>query len=550
MRRILAETVLFLGLLAAVGWPALATAWEARPGRTLATLSGAGGIARPLELAKNTLQVVLTAEAIALPAGLALAFLLSRTDLWGRRPLLALIVLAMFIPLPLHATAWLGAFGNVGRSQAIGSRPILVGWAGAATVHALAALPWVVVLAGVGLRSVEPRLEEAALLDLPAWRVVGRITLRRSVGAIVAAALAVAVLTAGDMTVTDLVQPPVRTFAEEAYTESQLGLGQGASAAIVSLPSLLVLGLTILLATRMLLRSDPARLASAESRARTWRLGPWRVPQGVLVAVTAGNVVALPIYGLIWRAGRVGGSAARGIAPHWSVAGLARTLLAAGWEMFIPLGKSLFWAGVGATATLLLAWPLAWLSRRPGPWRWVAAVCVALPLATPGSVAGMALMLAYRDVPFVYDTYANLVLAYVLRTLPYAILVLWPSLRTLPEAHLDAAAIDGYDGWGQVRKVALPLSRGALAAAWGVAFVLAFGELSASLVVEPPTRVRLFTSQVWALLHTGVESHLAGVALVMLTVVGALGLAVAAAITRLYAPVGEGNTIGRSGVLG
>ena len=125
-------------------------------------------------MAGNTLKVVLTAEAIALPAGVALAFLLFRTDLWGRRPLLGLIALAMFIPLPLHATAWLGAFGNVGRQQAIGSRPILVGWSGAATVHALAALPWVVILAGIGLRSVEPRLEEAALLDLPAWRVVGR----------------------------------------------------------------------------------------------------------------------------------------------------------------------------------------------------------------------------------------------------------------------------------------------------------------------------------------------------------------------------------------
>ena len=52
-----------------------------------------------------------------------------------------------------------------------------------------------------------------------------RVTLRRALGAIAAAALAVAVLTAGDMTVTDLLQ--VRTYAEEAYLQYSLGRGPG-----------------------------------------------------------------------------------------------------------------------------------------------------------------------------------------------------------------------------------------------------------------------------------------------------------------------------------
>ena len=49
-----------------------------------------------------------------LPLGIALAFFLFRTDLWGRGLLLAVIGLSAFVPLPLHATAWLGALGNVG----------------------------------------------------------------------------------------------------------------------------------------------------------------------------------------------------------------------------------------------------------------------------------------------------------------------------------------------------------------------------------------------------------------------------------------------------
>src|SRR5205823_8154066 len=129
-----------------------------------------------------------------------------------------------------------------------------------AFIHAMAALPWIVLLAGVGLRTVEPELEESALLDLSPWRVLTGVTVRRSVGALAGAALAVAVLTAGDMTVTDLLQ--VRTYAEEAYVQFTLGHGP-ADAAAVSIPPLVVLGIAVFWLARALLHSDPSRLASA-----------------------------------------------------------------------------------------------------------------------------------------------------------------------------------------------------------------------------------------------------------------------------------------------
>ena len=88
------------------------------------------------------------------------------------------------VPLPLHATAWLGALGNAGRAQAFGIRPLLVGHFGAAVVHALASLPWVVLIVGVGLCAVEPELEESALLDYGPGRVLLHVTLRRALGAI------------------------------------------------------------------------------------------------------------------------------------------------------------------------------------------------------------------------------------------------------------------------------------------------------------------------------------------------------------------------------
>jgi iron(III) transport system permease protein len=396
-------------------------------------------------------------------------------------------------------------------------------------VHAIAALPWVILVAGVGLCAVEPELEESALLEFGGWRVLTRVTMRRAIGAIAAAALAVAVLTAGDMTVTDLLQ--VRTYAEEAYVQFILGRGL-ADAAVVTLPPMVILGVMIVLVGRSLSRLDPARLASAFSRARTWRLGGWRVPGGVLLVALVGNVVAFPLYSLIWRAGRVGGRASLGRPPTWSLKGLIATLWYAGGEIARPLSTSLFWAALAATLTAALAYGLAWAGRRSRAWRWIMLATMVVALATPGPVAGRALILAYHNWPALYDSPAMVVMAQALRALPYVLLVIWPFVRSFPQDYLDAAALDGRGPWGQVLHVALPLSLRAILAAWLVALALALGELPATDQVCPPGLPPMSVF-LWGLLHTGVDSRLSGVALVMLAVIGLAGLAAASALSRL-----------------
>ncbi len=552
--RWLARLTLVVAVTAVVGWPALATVIEGTrsrlsPDQALASagaaldaagsielLSESRGLSRPVLLARESIALVLLTELIALPLGVVLAVFLFRTDAWGRQLLVLLFALAIFVPLPLHATAWLGALGNAGRAQVIGMRPILVGRLGAAIVHALAALPWVVLISGVGLCAIEPELEETARLEMaPLW-VLTRVSLRRAVGTIAAAALAVAVLTAGDMTVTDLLQ--VRTYAEEAYVQYILGRGPG-EAALVALPPLLLFGLLILIVSRWLARYDPARVMSSFARPRTWALSRWRIPCGVLLLVLVGNGVALPLYGLIWRAGRVGGRVTLGQPPTWSLAGLQGTLRFAAGEIVQPLKTSLFNSALAATLAVTVAWSLAWYGRRSSAARIVTLSVFILTLATPGSVAGMALVLAYRDLPAIYDSFVMVVLAQTLRALPYAILVLWPLVHSFPQDYLDAAALDGHGPGGQVLHVALPLSWRPLVAAWATAFAIGLGELPATNIAYPPG-VEPMSVFIWGLLHTGVESHLAGVALIMLLVVAIAGLAAALAVWSLRPADGAG----------
>jgi iron(III) transport system permease protein len=91
-----------------------------------------------------------------------------------------------------------------------------------------------------------------------------------------------------------------------------------------------------------------------------------------------------------------------------------------------------------------------------------------LTLAAPGSVAGMALKLAYLNVPQIYDSAVMIVMAQAVRSMPYVILVLWPYVRVMPQEYFEAAAVDGLDRPRQFMRVVVPLCRRPIIAAWAI----------------------------------------------------------------------------------
>ncbi|TMQ34128.1 MAG: ABC transporter permease subunit [Planctomycetota bacterium] len=203
-------------------------------------------------LLANTIKLVALTLAVALPAGIAGAVLLYRTDLPLRRGLRLLNLLSLFVPLPLFTSAWQAALGTGGwlpvttwtnpepgdpdvSPTGIAFKPWGHGLGSAVFVHAVAGLPWVIVLVGQGLRWVERELEEDALLAAGPWRVFWNVTLPRCRAAAVAAALWVGLMIVTEITVTDMMR--VRTFAEEVYTQLVLGNDEALARAVaVSFP--------------------------------------------------------------------------------------------------------------------------------------------------------------------------------------------------------------------------------------------------------------------------------------------------------------------------
>jgi iron(III) transport system permease protein len=496
-------------------------------------------VERLLLLASNTLRLVAGTLTLALPAGIAGAVLLYRTDLPGRRFLRFLIVLTLFVPLPLFASAWQAALGTGGwmpvavwstprpgdpdvAPTGIAWKPWAQGLGAAIWVHAMAGLPWVIVLVGQALRWVERELEEDALTVIGPWRVLWLVTLPRCQAAIVAAGLWVALLAATEITVTDMMQ--VRTFAEEVYTQFVGGDREGLTRAVlVALPLVVVTAILILGAARHWARNLPP-LETRSTPPPVVPLGRARWPCLIVVLGIGILLAGIPLASLVWKAGLAGSP------PAWSAQVAARHVLRVFRVRGSLVAESLAVAGVSGGLTAGLGLVVCWLAVEA---RWFQAGVLGLMAAVwalPGPVLGIGLKetiqraidLSHSDWVATALYYGPsplpLLWAYLVRFFPCAVALLWPMVRLLPAELRDAARVDGASPGQELRLVVLPLMAPACLRAGLAVAVLSLGELSASKLVETPGS-QTFAHEVFTQMHYGVGNDLAALGLVLLAIV-------------------------------
>src|SRR3954453_941020 len=182
--------------------------------------------ARVARLWLSSARLAALTATFALPIGTVLALAIFKIDVPGRRTAAVLLVGMMFLPIYLITGAWDAGFGVQGwftilTNSHLAHEPLLTGWRAAVWVHALAAVPWVVLIVGASLRAVEAEIEEDAATCATPQKVMWYVSIRGAAPAIVLAGVWVAVMTTTEISVTDFFQG--RTFAEEVYTQAALG---------------------------------------------------------------------------------------------------------------------------------------------------------------------------------------------------------------------------------------------------------------------------------------------------------------------------------------
>lgn len=472
-------------------------------------------------LLRNTIALAAATCALALPAGVVLVFLLLRTDLVGRKVFLLAFGALLFVPLYLQAAGWEAGVGKLGWfSFAHGSvaEPILDGWRASIWIHGLAAVPWVMLIVGLGLRLLEPDVEDAALLEGSWASVFWQIIFPRLFPFLVVAALWIVVATGTEMTVTDLYQ--VRTFAEEIYIDipyvgSIDSLDPLRPTAFTQFAFVVCLIVTALVLAGKLAPPDhlPSHAARRALPLRGWR---WAALGFVLLAMVV--MIAVPIGNLIFKAGLQSAQAGSQQTRRWAAGAFIETVADSPSRFGEEYGWTILIGGAASAIAIVIAAPLAWLARR-GKWTTAPALITsAVCLAVPGPLIGMAVIwLLNREgselLIWLYDRsiFAPW-LAMLTKCLPLAILISWYAFRTVPDKIVESASSEGASRLTCFWRIGVLQHRLALGGAWLAAFAIASGDLAASILVMPPG-VSTIPVRVFGLLHSGVDDQVAGICL-------------------------------------
>ncbi len=471
---------------------------------------------------QNTLLVVVLCLLLALPMGTFLGIVLSRCHIALRQCAWLAIQSQLAIPLYVVAGGWSAGFGFQGWFSALGfqlSSVLGSGEAGSvgallavAWIHALAAVPWVMMVVALGAGHVDQALEDAALLDGGPRNLMWRVVLPRLwpwIGT--AAALAIyPVLT--EMVVTNLYQVP--TVTEQVYLDASRGSLSGltyVAAAIGAMIPLLALAFGIWL---WLPPWSGLNYRVAGAIAKPLPLGRWRT---WIATVTWGIVIFLagvPLVGLAAKAGWMPFVDENGMTNYgWSMRRFMTTCYGSATLFTSEFGWSAAIALLSASLALGTTLLLHWFLRRRGM---LAGHIVMLAIiSVPGPLVGLfVIWLLNRSQPFwlgwLYDrTLAGPVLAQQFRLLPLAWLLSFAIFKSISQATREQAQIDGLKGLAWVRTVVLPTTKGMWVAAWVLLAVLSVGELSCSILVLPPG-VTTVSMRLFEMLHFGMRHQDSG----------------------------------------
>lgn len=450
-----------------------------------------------------TAGTTVLATAIALP----LAWLVSRTDIPGKR------WLNWLSALPLVFPPYIGAFIFV---TLVGPAGVLVKWfanlrgvpvsqlnipninslGGAIIVVAFFTYPYVYLLLCSALRGTNQSLEEAARsAGLRQREVFWRITLPMLRPALTAGALLVGLYALSDYGTVAILR--LETFTSAIYMQMTGRFDRTAAAAL----SLVLVAITLLLLYfEDKVQKQGARYYSAQWKpARPVPLGRWKLPAMLFAWSVTFLTVGLPVLTLI----------------YWSFSAYQQGVVTA--AMFKYAWNSLFSAGGAAVIAMVLAFPIAYLSvRYPGPLSRILHRFSYVGYALPGVVVALgAIFFFHKYLNPIYGTVYAMMAAYVIRFLPQSLGATHSGLGALPPSLEDAGRSLGLNAFGVLRQITLPLITPSVITGFALVFLNSLKELPASLLLRPAGYDTLAV-RVWIEASEGHYSKAAPVALLLL----------------------------------
>lgn len=496
---IIAAVVLIIGYLALVPmWYLLWGTFFDEAGFTLAGFERAYNDPYIVDMVRNSLWFAVGSSLLSLVIGTTLAYLYARTDVPFKGMLLAASAIPLIIPAILYTVSWVflasPQIGLINKyaEPVIGTAffDIFTVW-GMIWVEGLHMAPIVFLMISASFRSMDPSLEESALMSgASQFQVIRKIVLPLSRPALVGVVLIMLVRSLESFEVPALLGLPNNIYVFTSriyYVLNRYPIDLAAAGALsVGLLILAIGGVGIgRLANRSAKRYQT--VSGKAFRPRRTSLGRWRRPVGVLIVAYFLVSVVAPVVVMVYAS----------LLPRYrepSSAAFDSMTLDNYKEVFtndkaITAMKNSIFLGVGSATLIMLVIAVAAfiVVRSKAHGRQLLEQLTFVPLVVPGLVMGLAISFVYLRSPVpIYGTIWILMIAYCTRYMPYGMRYAMTSVQQISKELEESASVSGASWLQSFRRVVLPLMTPGLVAGWTYILIVSFRELSSSILLYSP----------------------------------------------------------------
>lgn len=483
---------------------------------------------------RNTLVTATLSMFFGVLIAFPLAWLVGRTNLYGKKFFRTLFVMTYMVPPYVGAMAWLRLLNprvgnlnvflqNLFRLESPPFNIYSVG--GLVWVLTTFYYPYAFITISRAMEKMDPSLEEASRISgASPLRTLWTVTLPMMAPSIVAAALLVFVSAASCYGIPSIVGAPgqihtvTTRIIDFVYIGSQEGLTDATTLAVFLM---LIANVVLYVSTFVVGRKQYITVSGKSTRPNIVDLGKWRIPITVLVSIFAIVIVVLPFLTV----------ALTSITVNMGRPLTMSNITFKYWERIFTrkaiiqsAKNSLVSASIAATAGIVVSLVMAYLLVRTNvKGKRIPDFLITVGSGTPSVVIALALIMTMsgRFRINIYNTLTIMIIAYMIkyqlmgmRTVVSAMSQIHPSLE-------EASQISGA-GWLRVVKdVTIPLIAPSVVAGWFLIFMPSFYELTMStLLYSTDTKTlgyELFTYQTYHSQQTA--SALATAILILVIVV-------------------------------
>lgn len=455
-----------------------------------------------VEAVKNTVIASVATMILGTLLAFPLAFLIGRTNLYGRKFFRSLFVITYMVPPYVGAMAWLRLMNpNVGVINLwlrsifhLGNTP------GPLNVYSLPGMIWVLttfyypyafITISRAMEKMDPTLEDASRISgASPLKTVFKIDLPLMMPSLLAGALLVFVSAASCYGIPSIIGKPgnVNTVTTRIVEYTSLGQKGIRDATALSV-FLMALAIIILLISDVFLARKQYITVSGKSVTPSLiHLRSFRWPLTILVSLFAMVVIVLPFMTILLTSFKtdVGKSifaAGNFTTANWTTV-FART------ETMHCLKNSLLFACVAASAGIVISTVMNYLQLRTQlRGRSVPAFLITLGSGTPSVVIALGLIMTMRGNYGIniYGTSVIMIIAYLIKHLMMGMRTVSSSMSQVHSSLEECSQISGASWLRTMWKITGPLIFPSIAAGWFLIFIPSFYELSMTTLLYSGT---------------------------------------------------------------